>query len=274
MKYKHYVKIYGQENEEWMILVHGAGGSTKMWYPQVKELQKHFKIFVYDLRGHGMTGQMNTTDETEYSEDLIVEDLRALMDEYHIDRAHFMGISLGTGVIQYFCMKYPKRMISMILGGVVTQYRGFSRFLFKVTDNLLIHLLPKDSLYTIMAHIILPGPRSKAARRLFIRESKKLNVDSFYKWWKLCARMNIYAMLPKIDIPTAVIMGSHDFTFMKASHMLKNKFTNLVHHVIEGASHVCNIDGYEEYNRFVVRFCKEVRTKAAITNGKGKLETA
>jgi pimeloyl-ACP methyl ester carboxylesterase len=269
MEYRHHVKIYGQEHSEWMILVHGAGGSTQMWYPQIKVLKKHFRLFVYDLRGHGLTGQMNEHDESEYTEDLIVEDLRQLMDEYNIERAHFLGISMGTGIIQHFCMKYPKRFLSMILGGVVTRYQGFSRFLFKLTDKLLIHFLPKDSLYTIMAHIILPGRGCKGSRRLFIRESRKLKVESFYKWWKLCARMNIYPMLPEIDIPTAVVMGSNDFTFMKASLLLKNKFTELIHHVIEGSSHVCNIDGAEEFNQFVIQFCNSVKTRT-----KDNLETA
>jgi pimeloyl-ACP methyl ester carboxylesterase len=269
MAYRHHVKIYGQENSEWMILVHGAGGSTRMWHPQIKELKKHFKLFVYDLRGHGLTGQMNEHDLDEYTEELIVEDLHQLMDENHIDKAHFLGISLGTGIIQHFCMRYPKRMISMILGGVVTRYQGFSRFLFRLTDKVLIHFLPKNSLYIIMAHIILPGSKAKAARRLFIRESKKLKSESFYKWWKLCARMNIYSMLPKIDIPTAVVMGSKDFTFMEASYLLKNKFSCMVHHVIDGATHVCNLDAAEEFNQFVIQFCKSVKAGSV-----GKLESA
>lgn len=268
MRYRHHVKIYGQENSEWMILIHGAGGSTRMWHPQIKELKKYFRLFVYDLRGHGLTGQMNDSDLEEYTEDLIIEDLKQLMDEHKIERAHFLGISMGTGIIQHFCMKYPKRIISMVLGGVVTRYQGFSRFLFQATDKVMIHFLPKDSLYSIMAHIILPGRRARGARRLFIRESKKLKVDSFYKWWKLCARMNIYSMLPQIEIPTAVIMGSNDFTFMKASYLLKNKFTNMVHHIIDGATHVCNLDSAEEFNRLVVQFCQSIK------NHPSQLETA
>ena len=33
--------------------MHGAGGSSSIWYKQVREFRKHFNVLLLDLRGHG-----------------------------------------------------------------------------------------------------------------------------------------------------------------------------------------------------------------------------
>ncbi|XNQ11793.1 alpha/beta hydrolase [Lysinibacillus sp. 3P01SB] len=36
------------------ILVHGAGGSSTIWYKQICTYRKQFIVLVVDLRGHGV----------------------------------------------------------------------------------------------------------------------------------------------------------------------------------------------------------------------------
>ena len=36
-----------------MTFVHGAGGSSSIWFKQIRDFKKHFNVLLLDLRGHG-----------------------------------------------------------------------------------------------------------------------------------------------------------------------------------------------------------------------------
>ena len=40
-------------SNEWVTFVHGAGGSSSIWFKQIREFKKHFNVLLLDLRGHG-----------------------------------------------------------------------------------------------------------------------------------------------------------------------------------------------------------------------------
>jgi len=252
--YKHHVEIHGKQDGEWLILIHGAGGSTRSWYKQISAFAEHFKVLVYDLRGHGKTAALNDHDENEYSFQLITQDLIQIMDKYSIRSAHLCGCSLGTVIMQELAITAPERIRSMVMSGAVVKFHGWSWFLYLITKYLLIHLLPKDMLYPLMAYVFMPFRLAKSSRRLFIRESKKLAPDIFYKWWKLTEQFDLYKRIHDCPVPTMIVMGEHDFAFLSGSFLLLKKFTNAVHHIIEKAGHVCNIDQPEKFNELAVRF--------------------
>ena len=37
----------------WVTFVHGAGGSSSIWFKQIRYFQKDFNVLLLDLRGHG-----------------------------------------------------------------------------------------------------------------------------------------------------------------------------------------------------------------------------
>ena len=38
---------------EWVVLVHGAGGSSSIWFRQIRAYAREFNVLLVDLRGHG-----------------------------------------------------------------------------------------------------------------------------------------------------------------------------------------------------------------------------
>lgn len=51
--------VYLNEDPDvsWVTFVHGAGGSSSIWYKQIRDFQKHFHVLLLDLRGHGKSKQ-------------------------------------------------------------------------------------------------------------------------------------------------------------------------------------------------------------------------
>jgi pimeloyl-ACP methyl ester carboxylesterase len=38
---------------EWVTFVHGAGGSSSIWFKQLRSFSAQFNVLILDLRGHG-----------------------------------------------------------------------------------------------------------------------------------------------------------------------------------------------------------------------------
>lgn len=268
--YQHHVEIHGQPDKEWLILIHGAGGSTRSWYKQLSAFAEHFRVLAYDLRGHGKTVSLNEHDEQEYSFSLIAEDLLAIMDKHHIQSAHFCGCSLGTAVMQEVALKEPERIRTMVMAGAVTKFTGWSKILYLFTRHFLIHIVSKELLYPLMAYVFMPFKLARSARRIFIRESKKMPAPTFYKWWKLTSQFDMYKQFDRCDIPTLIVMGEHDYAFMSSSYLLLDKFTNATHHILKKAGHVCNIDQPHSFNQLAISFLLE---KSYVNNTKKTVAT-
>ena len=49
----HYSTHLHPTSKAWVTFVHGAGGSSSIWFKQLREFSKHFNVLLLDLRGHG-----------------------------------------------------------------------------------------------------------------------------------------------------------------------------------------------------------------------------
>ena len=94
--------IYQQpQHQEWVTFVHGAGGSSSIWFKQLRSFQNHYNILVLDLRGHGRSKpKLSDALKTNYTFDAITKDILQVLDHLNIHQSHFVGISLGTILIR------------------------------------------------------------------------------------------------------------------------------------------------------------------------------
>ena len=88
-------------SEEWVTFVHGAGGSSSIWYKQIRDFKKQFNVLILDLRGHGNSKpSLKDTFNSKYTFDSITADIVEVIDFLKIEKSHFIGISLGTILIR------------------------------------------------------------------------------------------------------------------------------------------------------------------------------
>ena len=53
-------KFLNDPDKDWVIFIHGAGGSSSIWFKQVRAYQEEFNVILVDLRGHGKSKEMST----------------------------------------------------------------------------------------------------------------------------------------------------------------------------------------------------------------------
>lgn len=94
-----------------ILWAHGLGGTLHEWDETIAFFKKNYRVIAYDARGHGCSEVPDSP--TAYSQDIMVEDLRGLMDALDIPQAIVGGHSMGANVALNFALQYPSRKASL-----------------------------------------------------------------------------------------------------------------------------------------------------------------
>jgi pimeloyl-ACP methyl ester carboxylesterase len=248
------------DDAEWVVFIHGAGGSSSIWHKQLRSFKREFNVLLIDLRGHGQSQEMfQRFFANDYNFENISQDVIDVMDHLKIGKGHFVGISLGTIIIRTICEMAPDRVQSLILGGAVTRLNIRSKFLV-VFGNAVKRMVPFMWLYRLFAWIIMPRKRNAESRSLFIAQAKKLAQSEFLKWFKLTSDLNpLLRYFNEKDsmLPTLYLMGDQDYMFLPQVRSLvkKHEFSRLS--IIENSGHVCNVEQPEVFNNLSIEFIKQ-----------------
>ncbi len=243
--------------KEWVTFVHGAGGSSSIWYKQVRDFKKHFNVLILDLRGHGNSKpKLKDTFNPKYTFDSITADIVEVIDHLKIEKSHFVGISLGTILIRNLAEKKPTLVQSMIMGGAIIKMNFRSQVLMKV-GNIFKSVVPYMLLYKLFAFIIMPKKNHKNSRLLFVNEAKKLYQKEFLRWFKLTSEINPllrFFRAKDIKIPTLYIMGAEDHLFLPSIENIVKLHKKASLFVIENCGHVVNVEQPDAFNSQTIRF--------------------
>lgn len=256
-----YYKTYlHPDSQQWVTFVHGAGGSSSIWYKQVKEFKLHFNVLLIDLRGHGKSQEMfERYFSNEYNFENISRDVLDVLDHLKIQQTHFVGISLGTILMRNICELAPDRVKSLIMGGAVTRLNVRSKLLVGL-GNATKRFIPYMWLYKFFAWIIMPRKRNQESRILFANQAKKLCQKEFVRWFNLTYKLNPllrYFNENDTRLPTLYLMGDEDYMFLPQVMQLVRKHTTSVLEVIPDCGHVCNVEQPEVFNKSAIRFISQ-----------------
>lgn len=114
----------GAEDLPVLILSNSIGTSYHMWDGEVDALSQHFRVLRFDTRGHGQSG----VPAGAYSLDRLGRDVLELMDALGVQRAHFLGLSLGGFIGQWLGIHAPERIDRLILSNTAAQLGPASVF--------------------------------------------------------------------------------------------------------------------------------------------------
>lgn len=103
-------RVDGPEGAPWIVLSNSLGASLAMWDPQIAMLANSCRVLRYDTRGHGHS----SAPPGPYSFDQLTGDVIGLMDAMTIERASFMGLSLGGMTGLGLALRHPDRFERII----------------------------------------------------------------------------------------------------------------------------------------------------------------
>ncbi len=105
------VKIDGPDGAPVILMSHSLGCDLTMWDAVVPALAKTYRVVRYDSRGHG--GSVVVARPTSIAE--LADDALAILDDLGVERAHFVGLSMGGMVGQWLLRFAPERLDRVVL---------------------------------------------------------------------------------------------------------------------------------------------------------------
>ena len=100
------VRLEGDESKPVVALAHQLGGSLAVWEPLMPALLEHFRVLRWDSRGHGAS----VANDGPYSIAQLARDAIAIFDALGIEKAHWLGLSMGAIVGQAALIAAPHRI--------------------------------------------------------------------------------------------------------------------------------------------------------------------
>lgn len=239
-------KIEDRKSDKWLVFVHGIGGSTNTWKRQMNDFDKYNLLFL-DLPGHGGSQIQNFIVNIKNVNKAIKETL----DNLQIHKADFIALSLGSLVIANFAVVYPEYIHSLILGGAVLSIAGIYKYLM-MSANALKKILPYRLMFNTFACIMLPKKNHALSRKIFVRESLKMQRNQFCAWVSYLAQAThpeaLLAKLKKLHLNIFFISGDEDVCFLKGTKQAVGFLKDASLHIIKKCGHVCSIEKADEFN--------------------------
>ena len=102
-----------------MVLVHGWGADAESnWEATgwVSTLAEYRRVIAIDVRGHGRSDKPLAVEPYRYA--AMSADVIAVMDALQIDKADYLGYSMGASMGAHLLAHHPERFNSMVLGGI------------------------------------------------------------------------------------------------------------------------------------------------------------
>jgi len=243
--------VEGPETGPAVVLSNSLGSDHRMWVPQVAPLtERGFRVVRYDTRGHGASpvpaGPYDLAD--------LGGDVLALLDDLGVERAHFVGLSLGG-------------MTGMWLGAHAAD-RLSSLTLCCTSASLGPAQMWADRARTVRAEgtrsvaeagvgrWVTPGyAQAHPEQVAYLREMIEAQSDEGYA--ECCSaieRMDLTGDLPKISVPTLVIAGAEDPSTPPETHgkVIADGVPGARLEVVASAAHLGNYEQPEAFSRLIL----------------------
>ena len=193
-----------------LLLIHGFPLSGELYDGQLAGLSSQFEVITPDLRGFGKSTipNANGSDET-YAQDII-----ALMDHLGIQKAIIGGHSMGGQIALELYREVPQRFLGMILfdtnpmAASIVEQAEFPAFGVQSQNLGVPSIVSTITPQMLTGYERLTDPSRTLEMMDILAEGSVNGVVGGGE--ALATRMDYSAMLPKITVPTLVVVGVDD----------------------------------------------------------------
>ncbi len=262
MELLNYQTHYLSDAHEWVVFLHGAGGSIATWKKQVEAFKPHFNLLLIDLRDHG--GSKNIQPELDnYSFQMVSGDIKKVLDHVGVQRAHFLTLSFGSILMQDFALRYPEVIAKIVVvGGVFSGTFWIRAFVF--TARFFNIFLTYRQMYSMFSYVLMPYKRNHVARRVYQRHATHLSQKEYLKWvglyYEFFNLLRTYHERSS-NHPMLIVMGGDDYIFLDGARKLADNQQNTEFRILPKVGHIANIEAPESFNELALTFLLDLKEK-------------
>ena len=247
-----------------VVLCHGWPEIAFSWRHQIKALSEAgIRVIAPDQRGYGSTDRPEPVED--YDMEHLTGDLVGLLDHLKIDKAHFIGLSMGSYSSLQIGLNAPERALSMTLAAVGSgsSLENLDAFRAQCRAN-------AEQYETIGSVEVAKATREAPSRIPFLLKDPRGHADFYAALARHDAkgsantmrsfqggRPSIYTMadaIRKVPTPALILCGDEDDNCVEPSLFLKKHLPAAGLAFFPKAGHVLNLEEPSLFNEMVERF--------------------
>ncbi|HJT76728.1 MAG TPA: alpha/beta fold hydrolase [Gemmataceae bacterium] len=241
-----------------VVLLHAFPFDRAMWRPQREALQTSYRLILPDLRGFGGSAPFAGPPSLE----AMADDVAGLLDALGVREPVVLGgLSMGGYVSLAFARKYGERLRGLILAD--TKAEADSAEAKANRDHAITFVREQGTAPAVegmLPKLLSEGTRSgrpavmDEARRIGSAQAPAGVIGALAA---MRDRPDSTALLPRIRVPTLVLVGSEDtLTPPSVAEALVLGLPDGRLAVIQGAGHLANLEQPEAFTAAVGSFLK------------------
>jgi pimeloyl-ACP methyl ester carboxylesterase len=249
-----------------LVFIHGHPFNRSMWTQQVAHFKNDYRLLLPDLRGYGESGV--TTPRVLLDE--MALDLIHLLDDLKIEKATFIGLSMGGQIVFDLYRLIPHRFEAMVIvdsdARAETPESAARRL--ETAEQILKDGMVKhttDTIHKYIAKSSMTNPKVYDPLYKMMTATNPAGAAAAHKGRAL--RRDHTAILPAITVPTLIVVGSEDFfTPVPIARLMSDNIPGAPLAIIAGAGHLPNMEASDEFNKTLDTFLTQQKNLAKQIN--------
>jgi 3-oxoadipate enol-lactonase len=234
-----------------VVLSNSLSSNLSMWDDQIAALTARYRVLRYDQRGHGQSA----VTPGPYTFDMLADDVRGLLEALGVGSVHFVGLSMGGMTGMKLAVRHPEILQSLVLCDTSAHMPPAELWDERIA-------LARDggmaatSEATLGRWFTAPFHAARPDAIARVRQMIETTPVEGYSGCCMAIReMDQTAALPRISVPTRVIVGAEDpSTPVSASQLIHDRIPGSELIIIDDAAHLSNIEKASEFNVAVLDF--------------------
>jgi len=241
----------------WLVMCHSLASDLSMWALQAPVLARRFRVVRFDTRGHGGSD----APAGPYTLDLLAADALGLCDALGVDRAHWVGVSMGGMIAQTFALAHPDRVASLVLADTTSRYPPdvwplWQQRIATAEAEGLEPLVQPTLERWFTAPFRDAHPERIAPIAAAIRATP---VAGYVGCSHALPRIDVTSRLPTLRCPALVIVGADDpGTPVAMAREIHEHLPGSELEIIPDAAHLANVEQPEAFNGALLAFYDRV----------------
>jgi 3-oxoadipate enol-lactonase len=251
------VQLSGDADATPVVFNHAILTSSAMWRGQLALLaQEGWQVITVDARGHGASDPL----APPYSFSELVADNIAVLDALGIERAHFVGLSLGGMTGLGLGIAHPDRLLSLCLCDIRADappaFAAPWDERIAVAERQGIAALAGPTLERWFGKAFLDAHPDTA--RWLAQMIGATSVPGFVGCARALQGLDYLRAVVQITTPTTLIVGADDSVLPEAMRDIQSRIDGSVLEIIPAAGHLPNVHQQGAFDAALLRHLRRV----------------
>jgi 3-oxoadipate enol-lactonase len=244
-------RVSGPAGRPVVVLSHSLATSSAMWGPQIDALSVGYRVLAYDTRGHGGS----EVPPGPYTLPELVEDVYGLLAALEIEKAYFVGLSMGGMIGQLLALTHPEVLHGLVLAATTARMTPDAPAVWEERTAVARRQGMEAHVESTIARwftqeFVDEHPEVVDPVRAMIRST---SVEGYVGCIEAIRHTDLLDRLAEVRMPALVIGGSDD-PGLAAAQAIHAKISGSGFTVLSPAAHICNLQQPEGFNEAVLRF--------------------